>query len=504
MALSRILSRGQVGMEAPLVTVEVHISNGLPGLSIVGLPETAVKESKDRVRSALMNAGFSYPNQRITINLAPADLPKQGGRFDLPIALGILAASGQIDAKQLAGYEFAGELLLTGQIRPIVGAIPFALATKKDNHTLMIAQQNASEVALVEGLNAYGAPDLNSVVSHLQNKALLPAVACHLTPGDGQHNQDLSDVKGQTQAKRALMLAAAGGHNLLFVGPPGSGKTMLASRMVDLLPALTSDQALENAAIASIKGIDAIEQSFYQRPFRQPHYTASSAALVGGGSHPQPGEVSLAHHGVLFLDELPEFDRKVLEVLRSPLESGQVMISRAKSQVHFPANFQLIAAMNPCPCGYWGSQTKACRDSAHQIRQYQSKLSGPLLDRIDLQVEVLELDSQTLTNKNLEGDSSQTVRQWVTQARSRQYQRQQKVNAELSAREIDTICQVTDDATNLLQQAIDKMGLSARAYYRILKVARTIADIQASDTVGPKHIQEALNYRKLDRYMHCT
>jgi len=500
MKLAVVYSRASLGVDAPLVTVEAHISRGLPGFTIVGLPETAVKESKDRVRSAILNSHFEFPSRRITINLGPADLPKEGGRFDLPIALGILAASQQIPMNTLQEYEFVGELALSGELRPIYGVLPVALSARKAGRTLVVPQKNADEAALPGDNCVLAADHLLAVSAHLSRQTLLSPYLKNLTPIlENSAADDLSDVKGQMHAKRALEITAAGGHALLMVGPPGTGKTMLASRLPSILPPLSIEEALEVVAIHSLlpqqKSISTWTQ---QRPFRAPHHTASAVALVGGGSYPKPGEISLAHNGILFLDELPEFDKRVLEVLREPLESGTILISRAARQAEFPARFQLVAAMNPCPCGYLSDPKGRCRCTQEQVSRYRSRISGPLLDRIDLQVEVPALPIETLSSwKNLPEENSETVLKRVKNAVQKQHQRSLKLNARLSNRDVQAFCVLKPNAEKFINQAIEKLGLSARSYHRILRVARTIADLEDHETVEMPHLSEALSFKKI-------
>ncbi|MEX1033940.1 MAG: YifB family Mg chelatase-like AAA ATPase [Cellvibrionaceae bacterium] len=496
MSLAIVHTRAQVGVDAPLVTVEAHLSNGLPGLSIVGLPETAVKESKDRVRSALINSYFDFPARRITINLAPADLPKEGGRYDLAIALGILAASEQIPKAALADTEFIGELALSGELRQVNGSLPVSMACANSERALVVPRGNGDEAALCRKTRVYQAGSLLEVCAHLHERETLP-VATPGTTSTFNAYPDLSEVKGQATAKRALEIAAAGGHNILFYGPPGTGKTMLASRLPGILPPLEETEALEAAAVASVAS-GRVPDNWLQRPFRSPHHTASAVAMVGGGSNPKPGEISLAHRGVLFLDELPEFQRQVLEVLREPLESGEICISRANAQVAFPARFQLVAAMNPCPCGYLGAGDDRCHCSPNQILRYRRRISGPLLDRFDLHVPVNAVNTRRFQEAS-EGESSTAIRARVMACRERQRSRQDKSNSRLSGRELERVCWLDEGQQELLETAMENLGLSARAYHRTLRVARTLADMEAAPEVSTRNLTEALSYRTLDR-----
>ena len=496
MSLAVLYSRALSGMDAPLVTVEVHLANGLPAFTIVGLPEAEVKESKDRVRAALLTCQFEFPARRITVNLAPADLPKESGRFDLPIALGILAASGQIPHERLAEYEFAGELALTGELRPIRGALAMTFQAAYSGRAFILPEVNAVEAALVENAVVYPAQSLLQVAAHLAGRTVLTRqrTSEQISPAS---YLDMRDVKGQGQVKRALEIAAAGGHSVLMSGPPGTGKSMLAARFPGILPNMTQAEALESAAMQSLGGMFDIK-NWRTRPYRAPHHTASAVALVGGGSNPRPGEISIAMHGVLFLDELPEFDRHVLEVLREPLESGRITISRAARRADFRAQFQLVAAMNPCPCGYLGHYSGKCHCTPDQVARYRGKISGPLLDRIDIQIEVPAVPQENLL-KQADGELSVNIQQRVENARQRALHRQQKPNAQLAVREIDSVCVLDKASQEMLQQAISRLGLSARAYHRILKVARTIADLAESENLSMTHIAEAVQYRRMDK-----
>jgi magnesium chelatase family protein len=491
MSLAVLRSRALAGLSAPEVAVEVHLSNGLPGLTLVGLPETEVKEARDRVRAALLNSGFEFPAKRITINLAPADLPKESGRFDLPIALGILIASHQLDAKNLDDHEFAGELSLSGELRPVRGTLAMCLSASSAGRSFVLPAASADEAALVGNATILPARSLLEVCAHLTGTAPLTSHVPAVSPAP-TFVPDLAEVKGQLPIKRALEIAAAGQHSLLMSGPPGSGKSMLAQRLPGILPPMTQTEALESAAIHSLAGhFDVVRWG--QRPFQAPHHSASAPALVGGGGVPRPGEISLAHHGVLFLDELPEFERRVLEALREPLETGHIRVARAARRAEFPARFQLVAAMNPCPCGFLG-ETR-CRCSPEQVARYRSKLSGPLLDRIDLMVEVPAVTEAELSTRGA-GEPSSVVRTRVVAAREHQQARQQKVNALLTPDEIDTHCLPDCAGAALLKQAMARLDLSARGYHRILKVARTIADLAGEEIIRGPHIAEAIQYRR--------
>lgn len=504
MSVSVLYSRGLSGLNAPLVTVEAHLAGGLPRFTIVGLAEAEVRESRDRVKAAIQNSGFSFPARVITVNLAPADLPKESGRFDLAIAIAILAASNQVPRDNLHLYEFAGELALTGELRAVRGILAMTYKAYKDGRTFILPAENASEAALVKDAQVLPAHSLLDIYKHLtgietltpldHSQILLPIRSTETS------SLDLSDIRGQAQAKRALEIAAAGRHSLMMVGPPGTGKSMLAQRLPTLLPEMTEEEALDSAAIYSLKSEGFQLENWRKRPFRSPHHTSSGVALVGGGNVPRPGEISLAHHGVLFLDELPEFNRRAIEVLREPLEAGKITISRASEQAEFPARFQLVAAMNPCACGYLGHPTRRCVCTSNQVRAYQNKLSGPFLDRIDLKIDVPVIPHEelmvNLKETPLLFETSAQVKARVNHAFEIQLKRQNKANAFLTVNEIDEFCAPLPEGKRLLEQAIQRLNLSARAYHRILKVARTIADLSDHPIIQTQDIAEAVQYRR--------
>jgi magnesium chelatase family protein len=497
MNLALVHSRARTGIRAPEVRVEVHLGGGLPAMNIVGLPEAAVREAKDRVRAAIACAQFEFPQRRITVNLAPADLPKDGGRFDLPIALGILAASGQIPLDALDGYEFIGELGLTGELRAVDGVLPAALAAGEAGRRFVVPTGNGAEAALASRVDARTARTLLQVCAMLAGRESLPAAEA--LPVSRQPGPDLADVRGQAHARRALEIAAAGGHHLLLIGPPGCGKTLLASRLPGILPEATEAEALESAAIASISGRGLDPSRWRDRPYRSPHHTASAVALIGGGAQPRPGEVSLAHNGVLFLDELPEWERRALEVLREPLESGVVTVSRAARSAEFPASFQLVAAMNPCPCGWAGDASGRCHCSEDAVRRYRGRISGPLLDRIDVHVSVPRLPPSDLRTDAPAGESSASVRERVLRARALQTARAGGPNARMSQSETLLHCRLQEPEQQLLEQAVERLQLSARSMTRILRVARSIADLAGDASIKRAHLAEAIGYRIVDR-----
>ncbi|MBS0870452.1 YifB family Mg chelatase-like AAA ATPase [Enterobacter ludwigii] len=498
MSLSVVYTRAAIGVKAPLISVEVHLSNGLPGLTVVGLPETTVKEARDRVRSAIINSGYTFPAKKITINLAPADLPKEGGRYDLPIAIALLAASEQLNSSRLGAYEFIGELALTGALRGVPGAISGALEAIRAGRQIIVANENGAEVSLIAERGCLLAGHLQEVCAYLEGQHVLSEPE---ESGDplAESPDDLSDIYGQEQGKRALEITAAGGHNLLLIGPPGTGKTMLASRLNGLLPPLNNHEALESAAIFSLVGSVSLQKQWRRRPFRSPHHSASLAAMVGGGTIPGPGEISLAHNGILFLDELPEFERRVLDALREPIESGEIHISRARAKISYPARFQLVAAMNPSPSGHY--QGNHNRSTPEQTLRYLGKLSGPFLDRFDLSLEIPLPPPGLLSQSSARGESTVEVRERVIAAQARQYMRQHKLNARLDNAEIRQFCPLKTEDSCWLEDTLTRFGLSIRAWQRLIKVARTIADVEKCPDIERRHLQEALSYRAIDRLL---
>ncbi|MDG4813225.1 YifB family Mg chelatase-like AAA ATPase [Hydrogenovibrio sp. 3SP14C1] len=499
-----ILSRAVSGVQAPEVQVEVHSTNGLPSLSIVGLPEASVKESRDRVRSALLSSGFSLPPKRITINLAPADIPKQGGRYDLPIALGILKATGQLTPiRSLDSFEFLGELALNGEIRPVPGVLPALIQAEKKSRTVIVPTSNLVEASFADVADVYGAETLLDVCQFLMSSETFLPKPDRLEKTESEYLEDISDIRGQFQAKRLLEVCASGGHSLLMVGPPGSGKSMLASRLVTLLPELDLKQAIDVASIHSVAGKTVSMDQFFQRTLVQPHHTATAAAMVGGGSgsFPKPGAISLAHHSILFLDELPEFNRSVLEALREPLETRKVEIARVNQKVTYPAAVQLVCAMNPTPSGYFPDDPMGrCQDTPEQVLRYRRKISGPLLDRIDCHLEVPPVDFEALSGeKEIGAETSSVIRERVQACQRIQKDRQGCLNTELSPKQLEQFVLLQPASKALLEQAVNRMGMSARGYHRILRVARTLADMQQQENVLVEHVAESISYRSLDK-----